>query len=406
MGFLAPWFLAGVAAVGLPVYLHLLRRHATTPRPFSSLMFFEPRTAELDPPPAPPLSPAAVAAARAAGAAGARLRQSLHQSAGRARAQRQARAAGHRQLVQHARGLEAERRQAGGDVGARAPAGCRSTSRSWRSIRSFMCSPQPTQDSGDAARRPRRHPARRLPRQLRRARSRRSSDRRQRPRADRAPSLQRHAAIEHGAERRGHGPPRHRHARPPSGDQGADSELDRRKRHRPGPALGQSPRTENRRASRRLSPATARRPRPAPSRSWSTGRPWRPQAFRCRRRDVRPSSFPSLDVPYGFSRCEVRIDSADALPADDAYLFAVEHSDPLRVLFVHAATDSRSPLYFSNALTSAAESAFTLQSVTIEQAANLPLAKYALRRALECRRASRRRSRTISSATSAAAAAC
>src|SRR5436190_12770914 len=44
MGLLAPWFLAGIAAVGLPIYLHLLRRHRTTPRPFSSLMFFEPRT--------------------------------------------------------------------------------------------------------------------------------------------------------------------------------------------------------------------------------------------------------------------------------------------------------------------------------------------------------------------------
>src|SRR5438477_10259435 len=44
MGLLAPWFLAGVAAVALPIYLHLLRRHSTTPRPFSSLMFFEPRT--------------------------------------------------------------------------------------------------------------------------------------------------------------------------------------------------------------------------------------------------------------------------------------------------------------------------------------------------------------------------
>src|ERR1700740_2373911 len=44
MGFLAPWFLAGAAAVGLPVYLHLLRRHRTTPLPFSSLMFFERRT--------------------------------------------------------------------------------------------------------------------------------------------------------------------------------------------------------------------------------------------------------------------------------------------------------------------------------------------------------------------------
>src|SRR5580700_11308340 len=44
MGFLAPWFLAGVAAVGLPVWLHLLRKHKTTPQPFSSLMFFERRT--------------------------------------------------------------------------------------------------------------------------------------------------------------------------------------------------------------------------------------------------------------------------------------------------------------------------------------------------------------------------
>ena len=44
MGFLTPWFLAGVAAVGLPVWLHLLRKHKTTPLPFSSLMFFERRT--------------------------------------------------------------------------------------------------------------------------------------------------------------------------------------------------------------------------------------------------------------------------------------------------------------------------------------------------------------------------
>jgi len=44
MGFLAPWFLAGLAAVGLPIWLHLLKQHKTTPLPFSSLMFFERRT--------------------------------------------------------------------------------------------------------------------------------------------------------------------------------------------------------------------------------------------------------------------------------------------------------------------------------------------------------------------------
>src|ERR1035437_6052615 len=41
MGFLAPWFLGGLVALGVPVFVHLLRRHTTTPRPVSSLMFFE-----------------------------------------------------------------------------------------------------------------------------------------------------------------------------------------------------------------------------------------------------------------------------------------------------------------------------------------------------------------------------
>ncbi len=43
MGFLTPWFLAGAAMVGLPLYLHLLRQYRATPQPFSSLMFFERR---------------------------------------------------------------------------------------------------------------------------------------------------------------------------------------------------------------------------------------------------------------------------------------------------------------------------------------------------------------------------
>jgi hypothetical protein len=86
--------------------------------------------------------------------------------------------------------------------------------------------------------------------------------------------------------------------------------------------------------------------------------------------------FPSLDVPYGHSRCEVRIDSADAFPNDDGYLFAVERSDPQHVLFVHATTDTRSPRYFGDALGSASESAFVLQSVSVEQAVNLSLSKY------------------------------
>lgn len=44
MGLLAPWFLAGLGLLGLPVYLHLLKRHRSETQPFSSLMFFEKST--------------------------------------------------------------------------------------------------------------------------------------------------------------------------------------------------------------------------------------------------------------------------------------------------------------------------------------------------------------------------
>ena len=44
VGFLSPWFFAGVLAAGLPVWLHLLRKHKSQPLPFASLMFFERRT--------------------------------------------------------------------------------------------------------------------------------------------------------------------------------------------------------------------------------------------------------------------------------------------------------------------------------------------------------------------------
>ena len=88
-------------------------------------------------------------------------------------------------------------------------------------------------------------------------------------------------------------------------------------------------------------------------------------------------NFQALDVPYGFSRCEVKIDSADTFPADDASLFAVERTDPQRVLFVHESSDRRSPLYFNAALSAAAESAFTMQTVGVEQVSSIDPSKYA-----------------------------
>jgi hypothetical protein len=88
-------------------------------------------------------------------------------------------------------------------------------------------------------------------------------------------------------------------------------------------------------------------------------------------------AFDSLDVPFGESRCAVKIDSADGFPSDDTSNFAVKRADPERVLFVHQATDNRSPLYFGAALGAAAQAAFVLQSITPDAAADIDPSKYA-----------------------------
>jgi len=87
--------------------------------------------------------------------------------------------------------------------------------------------------------------------------------------------------------------------------------------------------------------------------------------------------FPSLEVPYGFSRCEIKIDGADDFPADDLRRFAVERSDPQKVLLIHNYGDNRSPLYVSAALSAAAQSAFILESINVNEAADRKPSNYA-----------------------------
>jgi hypothetical protein len=88
-------------------------------------------------------------------------------------------------------------------------------------------------------------------------------------------------------------------------------------------------------------------------------------------------TFEGLDVPYGESRCAVRIDAADGFPNDDSSSFAVKRGDPERVLFVHQASDARSPFYFGAALAAAAQASFVLQPITPEQASDIDPSKYA-----------------------------
>jgi Aerotolerance regulator N-terminal/von Willebrand factor type A domain len=84
-----------------------------------------------------------------------------------------------------------------------------------------------------------------------------------------------------------------------------------------------------------------------------------------------------LDVNYGFNRCEVRVDGGDALLADDASFFAVRRSDPERVLFVHARGDTRSAVYFGAALRAAAGASFVLQSVAQEESTDFDPSRFA-----------------------------
>src|SRR5580700_4545787 len=86
--------------------------------------------------------------------------------------------------------------------------------------------------------------------------------------------------------------------------------------------------------------------------------------------------FPGLEVPYGFSRCEIKIDG-DAFPADDLRRFAVERSDPQKALLIHNYGDNRSPLYVGAALSAAAQSAFILESINVNEAADRKPSNYA-----------------------------
>lgn len=87
--------------------------------------------------------------------------------------------------------------------------------------------------------------------------------------------------------------------------------------------------------------------------------------------------FLPADLPFGLNRGEIRIDSADNLPDDDHFYFSIERAEARHVLFVHEGRNQRDALYFRTALEAAAESAYALDAVPVEQSANLDPHKYA-----------------------------
>jgi len=87
--------------------------------------------------------------------------------------------------------------------------------------------------------------------------------------------------------------------------------------------------------------------------------------------------FNSLEVPYGRNKGEVRVDSGDSLPADDTFYFSVERADPRHALFVSEAGNTTALLYFKTALEASGQDAFTIDSATADQVANVNPDKYA-----------------------------
>jgi hypothetical protein len=82
------------------------------------------------------------------------------------------------------------------------------------------------------------------------------------------------------------------------------------------------------------------------------------------------------DAAYGMNRGEVRIDSHDALAADDAFPFSIERKEARRILVLHEPGRARAAEYYRAALESTPDAGFTVEAVSSDQASNLDFNKY------------------------------
>lgn len=87
--------------------------------------------------------------------------------------------------------------------------------------------------------------------------------------------------------------------------------------------------------------------------------------------------FQGFDVPYGFHRAEVRIDASDKLTADNAFPFAMDRTDPRKVLFLYDGDRAQQAFYYRAALESTPDSGLTVQAAPLETAADIDLSKFA-----------------------------
>src|SRR5579885_11308 len=372
MGFLAPWFLAGIAAVGLPVWLHLLKKHKTTPLPFSSLMFFERRTqssikhrrlrylllfslrtaliallvlAFAQPYVEQKVLPSArsdvVTVVAIDDSLSMRAQNRLEQAKREARSLigglrpgQRAQVLAFGQQVQAMSELTDDPANLNGAVNAIEATDFRTSyaelARSLRSIAQSLKLPLEVHLYSDMQ----------------------------------------------------------QSGMPPNFNDVRLNAAVRLVPHRVG--TGQTPNftIENVVAPRRVYDAKQQRVLVTVA-GFGTPKATRTVTLSLNGRTVEskpvevPASglatveFLSLEVPYGRNKGEVRIDSADSLPADDVFYFSVEREDPRHALFVAESENSRGLLYFRAALEASGQAAFQVDSATVDQTANLNPSRYA-----------------------------
>jgi hypothetical protein len=87
--------------------------------------------------------------------------------------------------------------------------------------------------------------------------------------------------------------------------------------------------------------------------------------------------FTDLEVPRGRSRAQVQIHPPDGLPADDVFFVGLERTESLPVLFLREAGDARAELYYRTGLESGGAGMFELAASTPEAAQTLALDRFA-----------------------------
>lgn len=87
--------------------------------------------------------------------------------------------------------------------------------------------------------------------------------------------------------------------------------------------------------------------------------------------------FTGFDIPYGQHRGEIRIEPHDKLPQDDVFRFAIERADPRKILFLYPQGHSKDATYYRSAIESARDIGLAVQAEPLEQATGETLSDYA-----------------------------